>query len=85
MSVSDLAEILRLHSLWLVEDPSGQRADLSRANLLGANLWGANLRGANLSGAKLTIELHDARCLEASCITLPKPPGWPSTRAGSRT
>jgi uncharacterized protein YjbI with pentapeptide repeats len=47
-------ETLRLHSLWLQNDPSGKRADLSGANLTGANLSGANLSGANLSGADLT-------------------------------
>ena len=49
-----LAEILKKHKLWLVDDDNGERADLSRANLFGANLSGADLSGANLSGADLS-------------------------------
>ena len=63
-----LAEVLRLHKLWLEDDPAGkradlrganlqradlQRADLQRADLRCANLWGANLRDADLRGADL--------------------------------
>ena len=54
----DLVETLRLHSLWLQDDPAGVRAnlrdaDLCDANLRGADLHGANLRDANLNGADL--------------------------------
>lgn len=59
-----LKEILRLHKLWLRNDPSGIRADLSftdltyanltRANLTHAKLTGANLAHANLTHADLT-------------------------------
>jgi uncharacterized protein YjbI with pentapeptide repeats len=56
---AELKEILRLHALWLSDDPSGRRADLSfadltRANLFGANLTDANLRLADLTNANLT-------------------------------
>ena len=49
-----LAEILKKHKLWLVDDDNGERADLSRANLSRADLSRANLFGANLSGANLS-------------------------------
>ena len=55
----DLKDILRLHSLWLKDNPEGKRANLIGANLRGADLsgadlWGADLCGANLSGADLS-------------------------------
>ena len=53
-SIEQLQEVLRLHTLWLNGDPTGQRANLSGANLSGADLYGANLSGANLSGANLS-------------------------------
>ena len=57
MEKAELAEILRLHKLWL-NDECGSRADLSYADLRcadlrGADLSGANLRDADLSGANL--------------------------------
>jgi len=51
---ADLAEIVRLHGLWLVGEPSGKRADLTGADLTGAYLTGADLSGADLTGADLT-------------------------------
>ena len=48
-----LAEILKKHKLWLVDDDNGERADLSRADLSGADLSWANLFRANLSEANL--------------------------------
>ena len=51
---AELNEILRKHELWLVNDPSGARANLTRANLTGADLTGADLYGADLTGADLT-------------------------------
>ena len=54
MTAEQLAEILRLHALWLATDPAGGRASLDGANLTGANLTGANLTRANLDGANLT-------------------------------
>ena len=43
----ELNEILRKHKLWLDNDPSGARADLT----------GADLRGANLTGADLSMDM----------------------------
>jgi uncharacterized protein YjbI with pentapeptide repeats len=63
MEAEKLNEILRLHKLWINNDPHGVQANLSvadlreanlrEANLREANLRGADLRGANLSGADL--------------------------------
>ena len=49
----DLAETLRLHRLWLQDDPAGVHAILCDANLRGANLRDADLRGAILRDADL--------------------------------
>jgi hypothetical protein len=53
MATLDLPEVLRLHKLWLADDPAGVRANLRGANLRGADLSWANLRGADLSWANL--------------------------------
>jgi len=53
VNIATLTETLRLHFLWLVDAPGGQRADLRGADLSDADLRGADLRGANLSGAAL--------------------------------
>ena len=61
-----LAEILKKHKLWLVDDDNGERADLSRANLSRADLSRANLFRANLSGADLSeANLSEANLSEA--------------------
>ena len=73
---AELKVVLEKHSLWLINDPYGVRADLHGADLHGADLRGADLyiarlmdadlskadlRGANLCGANLvTAELHGA-------------------------
>lgn len=68
---NELEIILRNHSLWLVDDQKGQRADLREVDLRGSNLQGvdlrmaylrgADLRGADLRGANLRIvDLRDA-------------------------
>jgi hypothetical protein len=49
----DLAETLRLHGLWLQDDPAGVYANLRSANLCGANLRDADLCDADLRGANL--------------------------------
>jgi uncharacterized protein YjbI with pentapeptide repeats len=54
VTATELQEALRLHRLWLQDDPEGVRADLSGANLSGADLSGAVLSKANLSGADLS-------------------------------
>jgi uncharacterized protein YjbI with pentapeptide repeats len=53
MTRKQLAEVLRLHGLWLSAAEGGVRADLSGARLSDARLSDAILRGANLSGADL--------------------------------
>ena len=50
----ELVVFLRKHALWLINDPEGERANLSRADLSGADLSGANLSRADLSGADLS-------------------------------
>ena len=55
---AELKIVLKKHTLWLINDPNGVRANLSgadlrRADLYGADLCGANLSEANLSGANL--------------------------------
>lgn len=39
----EIKEILKLHKLWLDNDPQGRRADLCGADLRGADLCAANL------------------------------------------
>ena len=46
MTATELQEVLRLHRLWLQDDPEGVRANLSRADLSWVDLRGADLRGA---------------------------------------
>ena len=46
MTEAELQDVLRLHRLWLDDEPEGVRANLHGANLHGADLSGANLRGA---------------------------------------
>jgi hypothetical protein len=64
----NISETLRLHTLWLADDPAGIRANLSWANLRDANLSGADLSGANLSGANLSGA--DLRCANLSGANL---------------
>ena len=53
MNKSKLQEVIKLHTLWLIGNKEGKRADLSGANLHNANLSGANLHNANLHNANL--------------------------------
>ena len=53
MKQEDLAEVVRLHGMWLRGEIGGVRANLSEANLREAGLCGADLSGANLSVANL--------------------------------
>jgi uncharacterized protein YjbI with pentapeptide repeats len=53
VTARELQEVLRLHELWLQDDPEGVRADLRGADLPGADLSWANLREADLGGANL--------------------------------
>ena len=72
MRNEELLGILAKHNLWLNEEESGSRANLSRANLSGvdlsrANLSGANLSRANLSGANLSeVDLSGANLSRAN-------------------
>ena len=50
---AELKIVLKKHTLWLINDPNGVRANLSGADLSGANLSWANLSRANLSWANL--------------------------------
>ena len=53
MNTDELKEVLRMHQLWLDNDPAGEMADLSWADLRWANLCGADLREADLRWANL--------------------------------
>ena len=69
ISKEKLAEILRKHKMWLVNEPNGKRADLNWTDLRGANLRGANFRGANLRGANLSgANLSEADLSEADLL-----------------
>ena len=72
-----LNSILNKHEMWLLNDPKGERANLSGADLRGAKLSGAklsgatlykaDLRGADLSGADLyKADLREAELIEAN-------------------
>ena len=64
--------ILNKHEMWLLNDPKGERADLSGADLSGTDLRGAKLSGAtlykaDLSGATLyKADLRGAELVEAN-------------------
>lgn len=77
MTKQKLAEVVRLHLLWLQKKPGGVQADLSDESLVGANLSdvnlsrancrNANFTSANLSGAKLVAaNLQAARLVRAN-------------------
>jgi uncharacterized protein YjbI with pentapeptide repeats len=67
MTREEIAEVVRLHGLWLKGEPAGRKAnlsgaDLSEADLTWADLSGADLRRADLSGADLReADLSKAR------------------------
>ena len=54
MSPDEIKNILDQHAIWLVDNTTGKRADLSGADLTRANLYGASLTGAKLTGATIT-------------------------------
>ena len=60
-NVKTLTEILKLHRMWLYNEPGGKRADLFGADLTGANLTGANLSGADLTGATFVYKGIEAK------------------------
>jgi hypothetical protein len=53
LTLTELAEVLAAHKLWLEGKKGGVRANLHSANLRSADLHSANLHGANLQGANL--------------------------------
>lgn len=69
-----LAEILRLHEMWLAGKEGGVRADLRNVDLSEADLHGAVLRGAKLTNAKLRnadlsgVDLRNV-VLSGACLT----------------
>jgi uncharacterized protein YjbI with pentapeptide repeats len=76
-TVSELKNVLNLHSLWLKGDTKGKQAYLSGADLSGAYLCGVNLRYADLSGANLSganLRYADLRGAKHSPETI-----WPSS------
>jgi len=67
MEKKDLQEIISKHKLWLSDNKSGERANLSEANLSEANLSWANLSEANLSKANLSeANLSEANLSKAN-------------------
>ena len=67
MNGEALAEVLRLHGMWLEGKKRGTRANLTGANLTGADLTGANLMGADLTRADLTGADLDYSCWPLWC------------------
>ena len=66
MKKEDLAEIIRLHGMWLRGEVGGTRADLRDADLRGADLTRAVLTRADLRYADLTrADLRDADLRDA--------------------
>lgn len=53
ISDEELKIILELHKLWLENNMTGKRANLSYVDLKGADLIYANLEGADLEGSDL--------------------------------
>ena len=54
MNKSELNEIIVKHKMWLNNDNSGERADISGADISGADLRGVDLSSANLRGADIS-------------------------------
>ena len=68
-TAAELAEILKEHAEFLIDNNKGTGANLTGANLTGANLTAANLTGANLTGANLTWEDLTAANLTGANLT----------------
>ena len=67
ISKRKLNSILNKHKMWLLNDPKGERANLSGADLRGADLMGAYLAEANLMEANLyKADLMEADLREAN-------------------
>jgi len=70
MNKSELNEIIVKHKMWLNNDNSGERADISGADISGADLRGADLSGADFSRADLSGVDLDFSCLPLWCGSL---------------
>jgi hypothetical protein len=78
MNKKKLGFVLEKHSIWINDNPKGERADLRSADLRdadlqGADLWGANLRDADLQGAK---NISEFICATASILPEGDIIGW---------
>ena len=88
MAPDDLADVLRLHRLWLDGEPGGQHADLAGAYLAGANLAGAYLAGADLARADLAganlagANLADANLARANLADAYGVAAWSAGQVG---
>ena len=69
METQEIAEIVRLHGLWLAGQEGGKRAHLRGAILTRADLTRANLNGAILSGANLTDSILAGSDLRGANLT----------------
>ena len=77
MTKEELAEIVRLHGLWLIGHPDGKRANLCGRDLSGddlchaslADLYHTDLSGADLSGANLSKSYLDGANLSGADLT----------------
>lgn len=66
MNQNEIKEVLRLHKLWLKNDPKGHRAELQRRDLKDVTFDGANLENANLKLAFLeNASFYDANLRDA--------------------
>ena len=71
--MKDLQETLNLHKKWLINEPDGQKANLSSADLSSADLSSADLRYADLSSADLryaNLRYADLRYADLSSANL---------------
>ena len=68
MTKEKIAEILRKHIAWLLNEDDGERADLGRADLRGAALDRADLRSAALDHADLSGALLRGASLDDASL-----------------
>lgn len=70
MTQEKINEVLRLHKLWLYDDPCGIQANLRGANLQGADFQEADFRGADFREANLRGADFQGANLFCSCLPL---------------
>jgi hypothetical protein len=76
MNAEKLNEILRLHLMWINDEPGGRQATLSGADLRGTDLRGVNLSLADLNGADLRgAKLCDTKLFNVSLRNAKLPQG----------